>query len=81
MADIVDIKGAPVAEFDALALEAQKQAAVVSNMFVCAMAVSEAYRARHFASAGVAAFDELAPLVAQMRARLAQPNPFAEARP
>lgn len=65
--------------FDADALAIHRSAHAVAHIMMVAAYVGEAARAEGYARAALAGYDrELAPLMKQLRARLARPNPFAE---
>lgn len=65
--------------FDDLAVGLHRIAQDIATVMMVAAYVSEAARAERYARAALAGYDrELAPLMEQLRARLARPNPFAE---
>lgn len=65
--------------FDAEAMEIHRSAHGIAHIMMVSSYVSEAVRAESYARAALAGYDrELAPLMEQLRARLARPNPFAE---
>lgn len=78
MAEIVNLKGAPVADFDALVMQINASAQLLANIALAANVSSERDRAEFYARACLETYDErLSPAIAELRARLARPNPFA----
>jgi hypothetical protein len=80
MADIVDLKGEPLLGFDALAMALNQQAQLVANIALSSYISDDSVRAEHFARTAIELYDcKLAPLIAQMRVRLAKSNPMSDA--
>lgn len=80
MTEIVGIRGEPVEGFDTLANRINGAAQLLANVALAANISTNAARSEFFARKAVEIYDaQLGPAITQMRARLANANPFGEA--